>query len=70
MSQSILQKVTSQFSFYFGKKNYDKDIWLNMEAARSPENWVSLSKVLAFPKMKKIMSEVNVDDLLNALKRN
>ncbi len=40
--ENLTTAALRQFEFYFGDKNYDRDVFLKKEAAKSAERWIPI----------------------------
>ena len=67
-AEEVAAAVLKQVEFYFSDKNFAKDKFLKEETAKSPEQWVNISVLSTFNRMKVLVPSLDLAVIADALK--
>ena len=63
---TLLASAKFQIEYYFGQTNYPTDLYLH--SFESPDGWINMNDINAFPKMKKF--RLSVRDIFEMMKKS
>ena len=66
--EEVAAAVLKQVEFYFSDKNFAKDKFLKEETAKSPDQWVNISVLATFNRMKVLVPSLDLKVIADALR--
>ena len=66
--EEVAAAVLKQVEFYFSDRNFAKDKFLKEETSKSPEQWVNISILATFNRMKVLVPSLDLKVIADAVK--